>query len=516
MHPNLIPLIVAVMGSAQDWAGVEFARAQFEQVQEFAQERMLDPPVPGTPREQYAWRHAAELALWNQSPPLDILPTTHVQPGQKQQPLLCDNKPVEGLVLLQNPPVETDQQARKNAWQTWHSAHQLGKRELYCVLHWAEQQLPLDDSQHARKWALWINAASGWLKGLDKHSDVLAGRYWDRACEPDQVAQQADLGLAVTACAQDRLSCCVADVRENSSAWKADLRVGDRLQTSATFAPCTQPEQLKGDPGSKVRVQVWPVGKKKPRMVTLIRDFAVVHDVTLTLLRPGYVHLRLGDFVKGTADRVRTLLTTAKKGKNPLRGVVLDLRGNTGGVLDEAIAIADLLLPSGVILKAHWQGKPDQQPVATADPRDIDVPIVAVVNRMCASACEVLTGALQDHARALVVGEHTLGKASMQRVAKPTLMAGFYVKATIGHYWTPHDRDLDGVGTLPDVELPVEVTTQFAQPQNPWAHLGQCVARRGVAPQKLAQDVAPRRRPDPWLAMAEDWLGCLVEDRSEK
>ena len=90
-------------------------------------------------------------------------------------------------------------------------------------------------------------------------------------------------------------------------------------------------------------------------------------------------------------------------------------------------------------------------------------------------------------------------------------MAGFYIKATIGHYWTPNDRDLDGVGALPDVALPLQATTQFAASTEPlWHQAVACVARRGQAPPLLAADTAPRRRPDPWLAMARDFLLCLA------
>ena len=389
-----------------------------------------------------------------------------------------------------------------------HAAHTLGKNALYGVLQRAEAAVPFDDQHQARVAALWINAASGWLKGLDKHSDVLAARYWERVSQADQQAAQADLGIAVTPCGVE--ACCIADVRVGSSAWAADLRVGDRLET-AGFAPCQTPDALRGAPGSKQELRLWSVLQRRPRTVRLTRDFAVTHDVTLTPLPGGFVHLRLGDFVAGTAARLKAELTAAQKAKKPLRGVVLDMRDNTGGVLDEATAIADVLLSSGVIFKARWHAKPDQQPLATDAPDDVRVPLVLLVNRMCASACEVLTGALQDHRRGLVLGEHTLGKASMQRVAKPTLMAGYYVKATIGHYWTPLDRDLDGVGTLPDVALPLEATTQFAPPVEPaWRQTVACVAQRGKAPRVLAADVAPRQRPDPWLAMAADFAACLV------
>ena len=516
----VVAVVVAVMGAAQDWAGVEFARAQFEQVEKFAVDRMLDPPVAGTPREQFAWRHAAEIALWNATPLIDLVPVAYVSTLQDAgwdevrptEPLRCDKQPVDGLLLVFEPVWDTQPAALKAAWRDWHATHTFSKRELFCVLKTLEDTLPQDDQRQARIAVAWINAASGWLKGLDKHSDVLAARYWDRVSQPDQVAAQADLGFDVTACAIDAAQCCVADVREDSSAWVADMRVGDRLQTPG-FDPCTKRDLLQGAEGSKVEVRVWSVLKKKARTLRLTRDFGVAHDVSFEPLAPGFVHLRLSDFVKGTAARLRAAIAAQTgKGKKPLRGIVLDVRDNTGGILDEGVAIAEMLLSSGTLLKARWHGKPEQAPVATDTPDDVRVPVVMLVNRMCASACEVLTGALQDHHRALVLGEHTLGKASMQRVAKPTLMAGFYIKATIGHYWTPNDRDLDGVGTLPDFALPREATTQFAASADPvWAQTAACVAKNGNAPRALAADLAPKRRPDPWLAMAHDFLACVAK-----
>ena len=528
MFEAIVATIVAVMGNAQDWTGVEFGRTQFDQVQAYAQERMLDPPVAGTPREQFAWRHGAELSLWNAAPLVDLVPARYLadlqghgwMPARPPEPLSCGKQPIDGLVLVREAVWDREPVALQRAWQEWHGGHTFSKNELFCVLKWQEDGLPRDDAHQARVYAAWINAASGWLKGLDKHSDVLAARYWDRVSEPDQVAAQADLGFAVTACTQEQpgtlSQCCVADVREGSSAWRAELRVGDRVAgtVQTPFDPCQAPALLKGDPGSKVDLRLWSLLKKRTRTARLTRDFAVAHDVSEERLPSGYLHLRLSDFVKGTAARLRAVITAeaSAKSRMPLRGIILDMRDNTGGVLDEAVAIADMLLPSGTILKARWHAKPDQQPLATDTPDDVRLPIVLVVNRMCASACEVLTGALQDHRRALVLGEHTLGKASMQRIAKPTLMAGFYIKATIGHYWTPNDRDLDGVGTLPDIALPLQATTHFAAPQEAvWRQAAQCVALQGQAPKLLAADVAPKRRPDPWLAMARDFVACVAQ-----
>lgn len=222
--------------------------------------------------------------------------------------------------------------------------------------------------------------------------------------------------------------------------------------------------------------------------------------------------MRLRDFVRGTASRFRQVIAAAtlpKKGKKrlPLRGIVLDMRGHPGGVLEEAIAVADALLAKGAIVRTQWRDETvDREATATLD--DITAPLVVLVDKRCASACEVLTGALQDNRRGAILGAKTYGKASMQGVKKPNLMAGFYVKATIGRYLTPANRDLDHVGAVPDIALPTEATLTFADTPEHLRALAKCVGSQGQAPQRMTADLAPKRKPDAWLEMARDWLAC--------
>ena len=148
-------------------------------------------------------------------------------------------------------------------------------------------------------------------------------------------------------------------------------------------------------------------------------------------------------------------------------------------------------------------------------PGELRAPVVVLMDRRCGSACEVLAGALQDHLRAPLLGVRSYGKGSMQKVQKPNQMWGFYLKYTIGKYLTPDGRDIDGKGMAPDVGLPVDATTLFGEPaEAAWRPAQSCVRSRGTAPKRLAAELSPRQRPDPWLEMAVDWLACLPPVRT--
>ncbi|MSP91098.1 MAG: hypothetical protein EXR79_04730 [Myxococcales bacterium] len=546
MSPAALAAVVAVLGGLQDWTGVEFGPAQFDVTLRHALDKWLDVPEPGGDKERRAWRRAAELALWSQEPTVELLPEAYLahlaavpareggpasgggperwRPVQPAEPLVCQGKPVAGLRLVV---AEVSGRAPKvldAAWLAWWGTGTFAKRELRCVLDWIERRLPADD-QRATKLALaWVNAASGWLKAIDRNSDVVAQRFWERVSDSDQVADDGEPGLAVEPCTAPTPTdppahWCVADVRAQSAAWQGDVRVYDRLLQVGDLATADQPRKavlaaLVGLPGSKVRVQLRRGRGGKPRTLALLRDRAVMHDVEAELLAPGIVHVRLHDFVRGTAGRLDAAIKAAlqpRKGKpKALAGVVLDLRGNGGGVLDEAIALADQFLPAGVTVRTRWRGRSDEK-LSHDDATDRMAPLVVLADRRCGSACEVLAGALQDRGRAVVLGARTFGKASMQEVKRPNLMAGYYVKVTIGRYLTPSGRDIDGEGLLPDVALPADPTTGFALAETHALHArAACVARSGVGRQTWNADPAPRRRHDAWLAMARDWLACAA------
>lgn len=528
-------LLVAVLGSAQDWQGVEFTQVHFDAVTRVVGEKMLDAPQPGSLRLQTAWRRAAEMALWSLDPTAELLPEEYVdhlldernpswKPKSPPQPLACQGKAVTGLRIAREEVAQVEPKALELAWQRWTAKNTFGHSEFLCAMAWVETAVPNGEQRRPTLWMAWVNAASGWLKALDHNADVIAAKFWEAESEAEHVAEMADPGLILQKCPAAAKGtawmCCVADVRIDSAAWKADVRVNDRVAylegdpAGTSGSGCGNPKLLHGEDGSQVAVQVWGRRNGKVRSLALARDRAITHDAEAVPLGRGVVHLRLRDFVRGTAERVRQVARLAqaaagdKKGKD-LKGLVLDLRGNRGGVLDESVAVADWLLQSGAIVQTRWRDRTDERR-AMLGPGELRAPVVVLMDRRCGSACEVLAGALQDHGRAPLLGTRSYGKGSMQKVQKPNQMWGFYLKYTIGKYLTPSGRDIDGKGMPPDVVLPADATTVFSEPAAArWQPAQTCVKAKGTAPKRLAAELSPRQKPDPWLEMAVDWLACL-------
>ncbi len=527
LWPLLWPLLWTVLGTADDWHGVDFRSSQFDLVVRQAQEHWANPF--DSDGELRGYRRAAELALWTMDSTVELLPDGYLdhlsslandpwKPALTPDRLLCQGKPVAGLVLVAAEVSRRDPAALEAAWKTWRdSGNQWGRAEFLCTMAWVERSLPLSDDRRERANLAWINAASGYLKAHDRHSDVVAKRFWERVTQSEQVAESAEPGISIEHCELKGKSWCVADVRPGSAAWLAQVRVHDRLDkvadTEAVGRTAADVQSLlSGAPASLVALQMTVARTQKPRTIVCKRDEAITLDTAAEALGTGEIHLWLRDFVPGTAARLGEVLRGALKAAkvkkiSQLRGLVLDLRGNPGGSLNEAVAVADQLLGDGLVMTAKWKGRSDDRRT-TAQPTDMPGKMVVLIDRRCASACEILAGALQDRGRATLLGTRTFGKASMQEVKQPSLLAGFYIKLTIGHYFTPNGRDLDTQGLQPDVALPAEVTSSFASVAEPLRESAKCVSSKGKAPQLAVANPAPRRKVDTWLLMAQDWLHC--------
>lgn len=529
--PALVALL-AVLGSADDWRGVEFRAAQFDQTLQLAHDKWLDPPQPGSVAERQGFQRAAELALWSLEPTVELVPDAYLaylagaakdpwQPTRKPDRLTCQGKTIAGLSLVAAEISARDKQALQQAWEQWYGqGNPWGRTELGCALSWIEMTLPPSDERRERINLAWVNAASGYLKAHDHNSDVVAQRFWERVSQSEQVAESADPGLTPGPCPPAQPGWCVADVRKDSAAWKQDLRVGDRLEQLGDLQVAGRSRQeldkaLIGAQGSIVQVTLIGVRDGKPRTCKLARNQAVTPDVEAALLPGGLIHVALRDFVPGTADRFAREIAAAlrpKKSKKPitLQAILLDLRGNPGGLLNESVRIADQLLGQGLVVSTRWKGRLDDKRSVT-QPSDLPAKMVVLVDRRCGSACEILAGALQDRGRGVVLGTRTYGKASIQEVKQPNLLAGYYLKLTVGHYLSPKGRNFDGTGLQPDVALPTEPTTVFAAAAAGLDPVRRCVEENGQAVRAAVSDRAPRRRVDPWLLMAADWLSCVPE-----
>lgn len=297
------------------------------------------------------------------------------------------------------------------------------------------------------------SAIRGLLLDLDPHST-----YFDKADSEafDEQANGAYEGIGVELMQQPDRTLLVVSPIDDTPAAKAGIKSGD-LITAIDGKPISADdgmEPLRGAPGSKITLTIVRDGTPKPFDVTLVRDTIRVTSVRSRLLEPGYGYLRISAFQTDTAaDFQRQVDKLQQNGK--LRGLVLDLRSNPGGLLLAAVQVADDLLDKGNIVSTRGRMSiSDSKFDATPGDRLNGAPVVVLVDAGSASASEVLAGALRDNNRARVVGSRTFGKGSVQTVLP--LDNGDSVKLTTARYYTPSGKSIQASGIVPDVVVKPE------------------------------------------------------------
>ncbi|MCB9592950.1 MAG: S41 family peptidase [Sandaracinaceae bacterium] len=252
----------------------------------------------------------------------------------------------------------------------------------------------------------------------------------------------------------------VHGVIEGGPADAAGLQPGDRFlrieNRMARDMPISDAIQvMRGEPGTRVRVQIRREGQDEAIALELTRAIVEVEAVEARILPDRIVHLRLKAFQSSTTDEVRQALDAAAErtaSSGGVRGVLLDMRRNPGGLLNEAVRVSDEFLSSGVIVSTRGRGG---QVLSEAHAHSAGTrpnwPIVVLVDNYTASAAEIVAGALQDHGRAIIVGSRTWGKGSVQNVIE--LPDGSALKLTIARYYTPSGRSIQAQGIAPDVEV---------------------------------------------------------------
>ncbi len=302
------------------------------------------------------------------------------------------------------------------------------------------------------------SALRGLLLDLDPHSV-----YFDKeaARDFDQDASGAYDGVGLELQQQPGPVLKIIAPLEGGPGDRAGLKSGDII-TAIDGKPITDADgstPLRGAAGSSVKVTVYREGKEQPFDVTLVRERIRLNSVRERMLEPGYGYVRVSSFQSGTAEDFAKALTTLKgQAGGKLKGLVIDLRSNPGGLLTSAVQMADDLLDSGVIVSTRGRLKGgDTSFSATRGDLLSGAPVVVLVDAGSASASEVLAGALLDHRRARIVGSRTFGKGSVQTVLP--LDNGDAVKLTTARYYTPSGRSIQGVGIVPNLILHPEDAT---------------------------------------------------------
>jgi carboxyl-terminal processing protease len=304
------------------------------------------------------------------------------------------------------------------------------------------------------------NAIRGMLSGLDPHSAYLDQEQFKEL----QVGTSGEFGgLGIEVGMEDGFVKVIAPI-DDTPAQRAGIQAGDliiRLDDTPVKG-LTLNEAVKimrGKPGTTLRLTVVREGADQPLKIDIKRDVIKVKSVKQRMLEDGFGYVRISQFQSKTAENMVDAIDELKKeAGGSLKGLVLDLRNNPGGVLNGAVAVSDAFLKKGLIV--YTEGRvSDSKLRFNATPDDIldNAPIVVLVNQGSASASEIVSGALQDHKRAIIVGSPTFGKGSVQTILP--LSNGTAVKLTTARYYTPSGRSIQAEGIEPDIKLdPVRVS----------------------------------------------------------
>ncbi len=304
----------------------------------------------------------------------------------------------------------------------------------------------IDDSQ------LLNDAIKGMLDGLDPHTVYLDPESF-REMNIDTHGEFGGLGLEVTM--ENGVIRIVAPI-DGTPAHKAGLKSGDLIisMDGVQVKGLSLGESvslMRGKPGSEIVLTIVRKDRPEPFEVTLKRAIIQLESVRAELLETGFGYVRVIQFQTGTATSLRQQLARlAREAGTALKGLVLDLRDNPGGVLDGAIQVSDTFLRDGLIVSTRGRAE-NSEVTFSASPKDYlnDAPLVVLVNGGSASASEIVAGALQDHGRALILGTTTFGKGSVQTILP--MLNGAALKLTTARYYTPNDRSIQATGITPDV-----------------------------------------------------------------
>lgn len=352
-------------------------------------------------------------------------------------------------------------------------------------------------------------AIKGMLESLDPHSSYLTEDSY-RALQTETEGRFGGLGVEITV--RNGLLTVVSPI-EDTPAARAGLQPGDQIvgiddDATEDMTLTEAVKRLRGPEDSSVTLLVRRKGEEKLLTFTLVRAVIEINSVRARVLEPGFLYMRIAQFQDRTSSNLIDAMTKHQPADGSFKGVMLDLRNNPGGLLNQAVGVSDLFLDSGLIVYTEGRGSQNQQKFsATRDGSRTDFPMVVLVNGGSASASEIVAGALQDHKRALILGTQTFGKGSVQTILP--LDDHSALRLTTAEYFTPKGRSIHEVGIKPDIIMdpkarPVAAETPSAgQAAEPEAGGSVETLPEGAAP---LDDLAQRLRNDPEIQRALELL----------
>lgn len=308
-----------------------------------------------------------------------------------------------------------------------------------------------DYVEEANEKEMIYGAIRGMLATLDPHSVFMPPDIY-KELKVDTEGRFGGVGLEVTL--KDNILTVVTPI-EGTPAQKSGLREGDRILkidgiSTKELGLTEAVRKMRGPRGSRVHLVLIREGAKEPFEVTLVRDIIRIKSVRYEMPEEGFAYVRITSFQEKTSEELsRAIEALKRKTKDGLKGLILDLRNNPGGLLEEAVTMSDMFLDSGIIVTTAGRTGEIDKRMAVKEGTEPPYPLMIMVNGGTASAAEIVAGALQDHERAVLLGTQTFGKGSVQTIFE--LGDGAALKLTVAKYYTPKGRSIQAEGITPDI-----------------------------------------------------------------
>jgi carboxyl-terminal processing protease len=308
-------------------------------------------------------------------------------------------------------------------------------------------------------------AINGMMKSLDPHSSFMTAEIY-KELEVETQGRFGGIGIEITIL-KDMLT--VVSPIEDTPAYKAGVKSGDQIikidgKSTKDITIMEAVKKLRGPKDTKVTITIMRENMVQPKDIVLTRAVIQIKSVKSKTFDDHIGYIRIASFHERTSTDLRKALAEVGEKASPMKGLVLDLRNDPGGLLNQAIEVSDMFLKSGMIVSTRGRTKNMETKTMARDngSKEITVPMVVLVNEGTASAAEIVAGALQDNGRALIVGTQTFGKASVQTVIP--LENGSALKLTTARYYTPSGRSIQAEGIKPDII--VKLVKPSEEPEN--------------------------------------------------
>jgi carboxyl-terminal processing protease len=297
------------------------------------------------------------------------------------------------------------------------------------------------------------SAIQGMIRSLDPHSSFMPPEAFEEL-QIDTHGEFGGIGIVIT---MKKGILTVVSPIEGTPAYRKGIQAGDRIvkvdgEPTQDMEMWEAVKKMRGKKGTPVLITIARDGKEKPFDVEIIRDIIPIESVRSASLSDGYGYVWVTNFREKTVDDIIDTLDELKSNTNQFKGLILDLRDNPGGLLDQAVKLVDLFIDEGNIVSIKGRSEENTKEFdAHSENTEPDYPIVVLINSGSASASEIVAGALQDHKRALILGITSFGKGSVQTVEP--LRDGYGLKYTIARYYTPNGRSIQAQGIVPDITV---------------------------------------------------------------